>query len=94
MLKNKKPVLAHRFAYALLRGPIPKDLELCHTCDVPACVRPEHLFPGSRLDNVRDMVAKRRVPRGDEHWTRRHPEWIKRKPGPCHGDVLAELADG
>ena len=37
-----------------------RDEDTCHACDVPRCVNPEHLFAGSRLDNVRDAIAKGR----------------------------------
>lgn len=50
----------HRLAYEAYRGPIPNNLEVCHRCDVRACCNPEHLFLGTRLDNVSDMIAKGR----------------------------------
>lgn len=37
------------------------DLFACHECDNPRCVRPDHLFPGTSMDNVRDMHAKGRA---------------------------------
>ena len=37
----------------------PKE-DCCHTCDTPSCFNPRHLFPGSRQDNVDDMIAKGR----------------------------------
>lgn len=37
-----------------------ESLFACHHCDNPRCVRPDHLFPGTALDNVRDMIAKGR----------------------------------
>ncbi len=51
---------AHRIAYALAFGPIPADLFVCHHCDNPQCVRPDHLFLGTQADNVKDMWAKGR----------------------------------
>lgn len=51
---------AHRLAYELFVEPIPAGASILHTCDNPWCINPDHLFPGSQLDNVRDMIAKGR----------------------------------
>lgn len=51
---------AHRVAWVLAYGDIPDGLFVCHKCDNPACVRPEHLFVGTVLDNTRDREAKGR----------------------------------
>lgn len=79
--------LAHRVSWALAFGDIAAGLCVCHHCDTPACVRPDHLFLGTTGDNTRDMVRKRRhhawtkpesIPAGDSHWVKRTPEKIQR----------------
>lgn len=51
---------AHRLAYAEAYGPITAGIIVCHCCDTPACVRPDHLFLGTQADNLRDMREKGR----------------------------------
>lgn len=53
--------LAHRAMWQLVNGAIPDGLSVLHRCDVPLCVRPNHLFLGTNKDNASDMVSKGRA---------------------------------
>jgi hypothetical protein len=51
---------AHRSAWKTWRGPIPEGMDVLHHCDVPLCINPDHLWLGTQLDNMHDMIAKGR----------------------------------
>lgn len=51
---------AHRLFYTYYKGPIPDGLFLCHKCDTPLCVNPDHMFVGTARDNINDMYRKGR----------------------------------
>jgi hypothetical protein len=57
---------ASRWAWILAHGPVPAGLFVCHHCDNPLCVRPEHLFIGTVQDNSDDMVRKGRSAKGEK----------------------------
>ena len=57
---NRKIEFAHRVSWRLHFGGIGEDLCICHKCDNPGCVRPDHLFIGTKKDNAIDMARKGR----------------------------------
>lgn len=59
--QNGTATTLHRIVFELAVGKeMPEELFACHKCDVPFCVNPAHIFPGTAKDNSRDMVAKNR----------------------------------
>lgn len=67
--KSYRMKQAHRVAWELTNGPIPAGQKVLHRCDNRRCCRPDHLFLGTQLDNIADMVAKgrQRGAPGDSH---------------------------
>jgi len=57
---DRRQVRAHRMAWEIVYGPIPKGLHCLHKCDNPSCVNPSHLYIGTNLDNVRDRMNRNR----------------------------------
>jgi hypothetical protein len=72
----------HRVSYEYNHGNIPIDKVVCHTCDIPACVNPAHLWAGTRKENAMDMVEKGR--QSD----------YNRKGGTLTPEIVAALAAG
>lgn len=57
---NATTMQAHRFSWVLHHGKIPDGMLVCHHCDNPGCVRPDHLFVGDDSANMQDMLRKGR----------------------------------
>lgn len=64
----RKTLSSHRASYELYKGEIQDGLLVCHKCDNPKCVNPDHLFLGTRKDNAQDCAKKKRSLQG----TRNH----------------------
>ncbi len=68
--RNHEPtnlILAHRLSYLLFYGPITEDMDVCHKCDNPGCVNPEHLFLGTAKTNISDSIKKKRFQKGERN---------------------------
>ena len=73
---NVKDEYAHRAAWFLANGPIPKGKQVLHDCDTPPCVRLEHLYLGTPADNMRDRDTRGRNGKGNTHYQKDHkPDW-------------------
>ena len=77
---SKPQMAAHRVAWLLYKGEIAGNLDVCHACDIPQCVNPEHLFLGTRSENLCDSVAKGR-------WRSGYPEGVCKRGHLMHRGV-------
>ena len=57
---------AHVASYLIHNGPIEVGQQICHICDNKLCVNPNHLFIGTQLDNMHDMISKGRQATGEK----------------------------
>lgn len=92
---NRRSSLAHRISYILNIGPIQEGMCICHHCDNPKCVNPDHLFMATMKVNMLDAAHKKRMAHGKHHGSVTHPESIPRGEKNGHakltGDKIQEI---
>lgn len=87
---------AHRVSYILFIGNIPKNMCVLHTCDVPRCINPKHLWLGTRTDNNRDRAKKGRSfclrgsLNGNSRLTTKQVKTIRKTYRRGNGQILAK----
>jgi len=59
--ETRKREHAHRVSYRIFKGEIPKGLYICHHCDNPKCINPDHLWAGTAKENMQDAKRKGRL---------------------------------
>lgn len=73
--------IGSRAMYEAVIGPIPKGRMVCHSCDNPACINPEHLWYGTNKENQDDKIAKGRARGGS----------LPNEKNPCHKFTLEDV---
>lgn len=94
---ERKGYAAHRIAYEMYIGPIPKGLLVLHKCDNRACCNPEHLWLGKHKDNTNDCIDKGRfkvLPGSKNHNAKLDERQVVEMRGLYHnaGFSITELA--
>lgn len=95
--KGEDSPLASRYVCKYLKGIDPKGNIVCHTCDNPKCVNPDHLFIGTTLDNFKDMRIKGRSARGERNTqaklTEKEVKKIRKLENELDSAKVAEIFD-
>lgn len=81
-----KKLYAHRVSHEIYNGEIKYNLDVCHKCDNPCCVNPEHLFLGTPLENMHDAQNKGRLPKAN------HPSLSHYRNNGCRCTDCMELS--
>lgn len=81
-----KVVSAHRFSYELYNGAIPGSYQILHSCDVKACVNPEHLRAGSHAENMLEAAQRGLMRSGSSH-----PRFGIKNPRPSQANKVHVL---
>lgn len=91
-----RPRIVHRMAWEIVNGPIPKGLNVCHSCDRPSCFRPSHLWLGTDSDNMQDRNRKGRcnAAYGENHGQARLTEAHVREIRKMYADHYSQTAIG
>lgn len=82
--------LAHRIAWEKTHGAIPAGMNVCHRCDNPPCIRPEHLFLGTQSDNMRDAWRKGRLRIPTQRLTLEQREQLRAEGATTPSRMLAQ----
>ena len=72
-----RPELVSRLMFTIMTSAIPKGRHICHHCDNPVCVNPEHLFIGTPSDNISDASKKGRL--NKKSWANLRTSPVNRK---------------
>jgi predicted metal-binding protein len=75
---DKQERFAHRLSYEWFKNVKPGDFEVCHHCDNPRCINPDHLFIGTHRTNMRDFAVKKGFKLGITKLTESQITMIKR----------------
>lgn len=82
-ISTNKSLYAHRVSYELFNKESTKGKYVCHKCDNPSCVNPDHLYLGTQLDNIRDSIRNGKQKRFNRILDRKRDENYLRRAKGC-----------